>query len=105
MSSPLFSCYNETDNEDNSMSQNTSYTVTLTLSEEENALLESLAREHGSAPAEALRTLLHEAMSIYDALWDKRFEDSQELLDSLADKAHAEYLAGETEDFDPDVES
>jgi hypothetical protein len=91
-------------NEDYLMSQETPRTITLTLSEEENALLESLAREHGSEPAEALRTLLHEAMSIYDALWDKTFEESQDFLDQLADEVHAEYLAGETDDFDPDEE-
>lgn len=86
------------------MNQAKPRTITLNLSEEENALLESLARERGSAPAEALRTLLHEAISIYDALWDKTFEESQDLLDSLADEAHADYVAGETEDFDPDEE-
>lgn len=56
-------------------------TVTLTLSEDENALIEALARERGlSAPADVLRTLLREAAEIYDALWDKTFADSQDVL-------------------------
>jgi hypothetical protein len=33
-------------------------------------------------------------IEIYDALWDKTFEQSQDVLDRLADEAHAEYLAG-----------
>jgi hypothetical protein len=43
-------------------------------------------------------------MERYDALWDKTFEASQDLLDQLANEAHAEYAAGLTEDFDPDTE-
>ena len=39
-----------------------------------------------------------------DTLWDKTFENSQDLLERLADEAHENYLAGETEDFDPDEE-
>jgi hypothetical protein len=47
-------------------------TITLTLTDEEAALIEALARERGlSAPADVLKTLLHEAFEIYDALWDK----------------------------------
>lgn len=41
----------------------------------------------------------------YDALWDKTFENSQDLLNQLAEEAHDEYLAGLTEDFDPDTET
>jgi histidine triad (HIT) family protein len=37
-----------------------------------------------------------------DALWDKTFAESQDLLEQLADEAHADYLAGRVEDFDPD---
>jgi hypothetical protein len=48
-----------------------------------------------------LRALLHDAVAIYDALWDKTFAETQEVLDRLADEAHAEYMAGLTEDFDP----
>ncbi|MEO8611908.1 MAG: hypothetical protein ABI690_28680 [Chloroflexota bacterium] len=82
---------------------NTFHTITLTLTEEEEILVATLARERGlNAPADVLRALIHDAADIYDALWDKTFADSQDLLDSLADEAHAEYLAGLTEDFDPD---
>jgi hypothetical protein len=77
----------------------------LTLDEEEQALLDTLAREQGvDAPADALRTLLYDAIAIYDALWDKFFAESQDFLDKLADEAHAEYLAGLTEDFDPETD-
>lgn len=87
------------------MSEENSHTITLTLSEEEHALLESFARERGiELPAEALKTLLHELISIYDALWEKSFAESQDLLDQLADEAYADYLAGDVEDFDPDEE-
>jgi hypothetical protein len=79
------------------------YTVTLNLTEEEAELVAALAREHGlDAPADALHALLRDAVDVYDALWDKTFADSQDLLSQLADEAHQEYLAGLTEDFDPD---
>jgi hypothetical protein len=39
---------------------------------------------------------------INDILWDKKFAASQDFLDKLAYDAHQEYLAGQTEDFDPD---
>jgi len=39
-----------------------------------------------------------------DALWDKQFAESQDVLDKLADKALADYRAGLTEDFDPDTD-
>jgi hypothetical protein len=81
------------------------HSITLDLSEEELRLLENLRREGGfEAPADALRNLLHDATAVYDAIWDKTFAESQDLLDALADEAHAEYLAGETEDFDPDTD-
>jgi hypothetical protein len=80
-----------------------SHNITLELTEEEQVLLEMLTREGGfDAPADALRSLLHEAIAVYDAIWDKAFAESEDLLERLADEAHAEYLAGETEDFDPD---
>jgi hypothetical protein len=76
---------------------NTPHTITLTLTDEEEALVETLARERGlDAPADVLRALLHDAVEIYDALWDKTFANSQDVLDALADEAHAEYLAGLT---------
>lgn len=81
-----------------------SHMVSLTLTEEEAAVVEMLAREQGlDAPADVLRALLHDVAEIYDALWDKTFADSQDVLDQLADEAHTEYLAGHTEDFDPDT--
>ena len=44
-------------------------TVTLTLTEEETTLVETLARENGiSAPADVLHLLLHDAIKVYDAL-------------------------------------
>jgi hypothetical protein len=78
-------------------------TIQVTLDAEEEALLETIAGERQlNAPAEVLRALLHEAAAQADARWERSFAASQELLDRLADEAHAEYLAGRTEDFDPD---
>jgi hypothetical protein len=78
-------------------------TITLTLTEEEQLLIESLARESGTAsPAEAIHVLLRDVVAIYDALWDKKFAETQDTLNKLADDALVAYLAGETEDFDPD---
>jgi hypothetical protein len=80
----------------------TNYTVTLTLTDEEEALLAALARERGlSAPADVLRALLRE---VYDAEWDRRFAESQAVLGQLAAEAHEEYVSGRTEDFDPDTD-
>ncbi|MBI5666521.1 MAG: hypothetical protein HZC41_00815 [Chloroflexi bacterium] len=77
--------------------------VTLTLTKEEEMLVAALAHERGlTAPADVLRALPHDAGEIYDALWDKTFAETQDALDKLADEAHAEFLAGLTEDFDPD---
>lgn len=46
-----------------------SQSITLDLSEEEVVLLENLAREGGfDAPADALRSLLHEAIAVYDTI-------------------------------------
>jgi hypothetical protein len=81
------------------------HTVTLTLTPEEEKLIAALAQERGlDAPADVLRTLLHDAAEISDALWDKTFAETQDVLDRLADEGHAEYLAGRTEDFDPDLD-
>jgi len=77
-------------------------TVTLTLTEEEHALVEALAQERGlAAPEDVVHALLQDAIALYDALWDKTFADTQDVLDRLADEAHTEYLASLTEDFDP----
>jgi hypothetical protein len=79
------------------------HTITLTLTPEEEKLVAALAQERGLiAPGDVLRTLLHDAAHISDALWEKKFAESQDVLDRLADEGHAEYLAGQTEDFDPD---
>jgi hypothetical protein len=43
-------------------------------------------------------------MAAYDALWDKSFAESEDFLDAIADEIHAKYLAGLTEDFDPDTD-
>ncbi len=81
------------------------HTITLTLTPEEETLIATLAQEKGlSTPADVLRTLLHDAVAISDALWDKTFAETQDVLDQLADEAHTEYLAGRTEDFDPDTD-
>jgi hypothetical protein len=78
-------------------------TITLNLTPEEEALITALSHEQGTrTPSDTLRTLLHDAYAVYDALWDKKFAETQDLLDRLADEAHQEYLAGLTEDFDPD---
>jgi hypothetical protein len=37
-----------------------------------------------------------------EALWDKQFAQSQDLIDRLADEALADHRAGLTEEFDPD---
>lgn len=80
--------------------------VTLTLTPEEERLVAALAQERGlTAPADVLRALLHDAAAISDALWDKTFSETQAVRDKLADEAHAEFLAGLTEDFDPEQPS
>ena len=68
-------------------------------------MIETLAHERGiHEPADVLRALLHDAVEIYDALWDKTFAETQDVLHKLADEAHVEYVAGLTEDFDPDTD-
>ncbi len=82
-----------------------SLTVTVELTEYEQAQIEALAQERGlNAPSDVLRALLHEATAADDALWDEKFANSQDVLDQLADEAHQEYLDGRTEDFDPDTD-
>ena len=64
---------------------------------------QALAQERGIAePADMLRALLPDAVEIYDAMWDKTFAETQDVLEILADEAHAEYVVGLTEDFDLD---
>lgn len=77
--------------------------IVLDLTENESELLAAFAHEHGlSSASDALHALLSDAMNLYDELWDKTFADSQDFLDQLADEAHADYVAGRVEDFDPD---
>jgi hypothetical protein len=81
------------------------HTITLTLTAEEEELVTTLGQERGiTDPADVLRTLLHDAAEIYDAIWDKKFTESEDLLDRLASEARAAHLAGLTEDFDPDTD-
>ncbi|MBI1278264.1 MAG: hypothetical protein GC179_09070 [Anaerolineaceae bacterium] len=72
--------------------------LTITLTDEEFKLLQTFAAEHGFAELEAaLPAVLH------DRLWDEQFAASQDLLSELAAEAHQEYLAGNTEELDPDT--
>lgn len=45
---------------------------------------------------------MEQTMEESDALWDKVFASSQDYLDKLADEIEEKYLAGLTEDFDPE---
>ena len=64
-----------------------------------------LAQDQGlDTPEAALHALIQNAEKIYDTLWDQTFADSQDLLSQLSDEAHEEYIAGLTEEFDPDIE-
>lgn len=45
-----------------------------------------------------------QTMEESDALWDKMFAASQDYLDKLADEIESKYLAGLTEEFDPDLQ-
>ena len=84
--------------------ENNPQSLTIALSPDEIALLNTLTEERGlSDPVAALHILLKDAASFYDALWDQTFEKSQDLLDELADEAHQEYRRGETELLDLDA--
>ena len=73
------------------------YQLTVTLTDEEYSLLQAFAADHGITELEvALPAVLH------DRLWDEQFANSQDLLSELAAEAHDEYLAGNTEELDPD---
>lgn len=79
--------------------------VILELTEQEMARLDALAHAGGYASVEAyLRALIDAEEEAADAaLWDEQFARSPNALDALAQEAHEEYLAGLTEDFDPDT--
>ncbi len=49
-----------------------------------------------------IKTITAEDEAADEALWDEQFAKSQDLLEQMAEEAHQEYLAGLTEDFDPD---
>jgi hypothetical protein len=85
--------------------ENNPQSLTITLSPDEIALLNTLTEERGlSDPVAALHVLLKDAASFYDALWDQSFDKSQDILDRLADEAHQEFVRGETETLDLDAD-
>jgi hypothetical protein len=72
--------------------------ITTLLTDEEYQLLQSFAAAQGINLENAIPTIIH------DQLWDAQFAASQDLLHEMAEEAHAEYLAGTLEDFDPDTD-
>lgn len=80
--------------------------LTISLSADENAIIQQLADEKGLENVEdALHSLIQHAEMLYDALWDKTFAETSDALDRLVAEARAEHQAGLTEEFDPDLES
>ncbi len=74
--------------------------ITAHLTDEEYRLLQAFANSQGIKDLEsAIPTIIH------DQLWDAQFTTSQDLLHEMAEEAHAEYLAGTLEDFDPDTDA
>jgi hypothetical protein len=64
-----------------------------------------LLNEIASGELIVVRPSVHDEELIADeALWDKQFGESQDVLDRLADSIHADYVAGLAEDFDPDTD-
>ncbi|MBX3084177.1 MAG: hypothetical protein KF716_21260 [Anaerolineae bacterium] len=45
-----------------------------------------------------------EAEVAEEAKWEASLAKSEDVLARMADKAHEDYLAGRTEEFDPDIE-
>jgi len=79
--------------------------LTITLSANEQAVLQTLAQERSlSDPVAAFHVLLQDAASVYDALWDQSFAKSQDVLERLANEARDEYIRGETEELDLDAD-
>jgi hypothetical protein len=78
--------------------------------------LDKIAEEFGVSIPELLNEIANgelilvrppvsdEELAADEALWDKQFADSQDVLDQLAKSIHADYIAGLTEDFDPDTD-
>lgn len=75
-------------------------TLTITLTEEEDAQLQALTQEYSlTEQSEALKRLLQDVGAFYDDLWDKKFADSGDILARMADDALAAHLRGETEEI------
>jgi chorismate mutase len=73
--------------------------IEVRVTERERRIIEAL--RHISPEQEArFNQLLEE---LYEQVWDELFEGSQDLLDSMADEAHRDYVNGRTQDFDPDT--
>ncbi len=51
-----------------------------------------------------IRPISLDEIATDEALWDEQFARSQDVLERLSQEAHDEYLAGLTEEFDPDDE-
>jgi hypothetical protein len=45
-----------------------------------------------------------EMLAADDALWDKKFAETPEILDKIFEEAENEIAAGKVRDFDPDVD-
>lgn len=74
--------------------------ITLQLTDEEYNYLESFAATQGITDLKtAILTIIH------DQWWDAQFADSADLLHQMAEETHLAYLAGDTEDFDPDTDA
>lgn len=52
-----------------------------------------------------IETIDLEAETADSALWDAKFAASIDVLERLSEEAHQEYLAGQTESFDPNDDS
>jgi hypothetical protein len=49
-----------------------------------------------------IQTISADEIAADEALWDEQFAKSQDVLERMSQQAHEEYVAGLTEDFDPD---
>jgi hypothetical protein len=78
--------------------------------------LDKIAEEFGVSTPELLNEIANGELIIVrpsisdeeliadEALWDEQFAGSQDVLDRLADSIHNDYVAGLTEDFEPDTD-
>ena len=68
------------------------YAITVTLSQQERELLEAFADEHELDDlGDAFRALLHEYVTLSDALWDEKFAHSGDVLDRLEGQVKRDY--------------